>query len=275
MNKPATKILRVFPRRTSMTPDDSYAFVRDPPLWRPEADEVHVSVTFTWDILEGKRLQQAWGVWYPVVKLGGPALGDSVGQFVSGRYLKDGVTITSRGCPNRCSWCLVPQNEGELRLLSITPGWIVQDNNLLATPRFHQKTVYAMLRDQRRQVSIVGGLDTRLIDEWVVDQLRHLRIKEVFLAADTDRSVGWLSEAVGRLDFLNRRQLRCYVLLGYEQTLEEARRRLEAVWDVGCLPFAQLYQPPEKYVKWPRMWRELAREWSRPAAMFAMHREAE
>ena len=32
------KIIRVFPRKTHMTPTDPYAFVGDPPLWRPKAD---------------------------------------------------------------------------------------------------------------------------------------------------------------------------------------------------------------------------------------------
>ena len=45
------RTIRVFPRQTAMTPTDELAFVGDPPLslWRPSADEVHVSVTFTWD----------------------------------------------------------------------------------------------------------------------------------------------------------------------------------------------------------------------------------
>jgi hypothetical protein len=42
-------VIRVFPRRTSLTPTDEYAFVGEPPMLRPEADEVHVSCTFTWD----------------------------------------------------------------------------------------------------------------------------------------------------------------------------------------------------------------------------------
>ena len=33
------KIIRVFPRRTSLTPVDDMAFVGNPPMLRPEADE--------------------------------------------------------------------------------------------------------------------------------------------------------------------------------------------------------------------------------------------
>jgi hypothetical protein len=100
-------IIRVFPRKTSLTPNDPLAYVGDPPLWRPEADEVHVSVTFTWDIEEGQRLKEAWAQYYPVVKIGGPAFASETNDFEVGKYVKPGVTFTSRGCNNHCPWCLV------------------------------------------------------------------------------------------------------------------------------------------------------------------------
>ena len=268
------KVIRVFPRKTSMTPSDVYTFVGDPPLWRPQADEVRISCTFTWDIQEAQRLREAWAQYYDVVKLGGPAINGSHGEFVPGMYLKHGVTITSRGCPNKCPWCLVPDQEGALQTLDIEPGWIVQDNNLLATPKTHQARVYAMLRDQRRKVSFSGGLDARLIDNWVIDQLKTISIKELFLAADTKAAIPTLSRVRPKLNFLNRRQLRCYVLIAYnDETISEAMWRLETVWQAGFLPFAQLYQPPERYIDYPSEWKALARTWSRPAAMFAMHKE--
>ena len=268
------RVVRVFPRRTSMTPVDDLAFVGDPPLWRPRADEVHVSVCFTWDIEEGYRLQEAWSQYYDSVKIGGPAISGSRGEFVPGKYVKEGVTFTSRGCNRRCPWCLVPEWEGDLQLLDIKPGWIVNDNNLLMTPREHQKAVFDMLREQKRSVSFPGGLDTRLIDDWVAEQLKTLKISQVFLAADTEAALEPLERAVKKLSFLSRRQLRCYVLLAFNgETISEASRRLEAVWKIGCMPFAQLYQPPDRYIQYSHEWKALARTWSRPAAMFAMHRE--
>jgi len=168
----------------------------------------------------------------------------------------------------------VPTYEGELTLLEIKPGWILQDNNLLATPHWHQAAVYEMLRTQSRKVSFPGGLDARLVDDWVADQLRTLRINQVFLAADTEAALGALETAVDKLRFLSRRQLRCYVLLAHGgETVAQAEERLEAVWEIGCLPFAQLYQPPDRYIDYSRPWKQLARTWSRPAAMAALHRK--
>jgi len=130
-----------------------------------------------------------------------------------------------------------------------------------------------MLRAQGRRVSFPGGLETGLIDDWVADQLANLWIKEVFLAADTKAALKPLRRAVEGLPFLTRHQRRCYVLIGFNETLREAEERLEAVWEMGCLPFAQLYQPADHYIEYPHEWRSLVRTWSRPAAMIAMHKK--
>jgi len=131
-----------------------------------------------------------------------------------------------------------------------------------------------MLRAQRRRVSFPGGLDARLLTDWAAVQLSTLSIKEIFLAADTKNALSALQAAVNKLGFLKRWQLRCYVLLAYGgETKAEATARLEAVWQIGCLPFAQVYQPPDRYISYSREWRALARTWSRPAAMAALHKE--
>lgn len=269
------RVIRVFVRRTSMTPSDAYAFVGDPPLFRPSVeavDEVHVSVTFTWHIEEGRRLREAWAQYYPVVKIGGPAIDEKPpGAFLPGVYLRPGVTFTSRGCPHRCPWCLVHQREGTIRELEIRPGWIIQDNNLLATSRGHQSKVFEMLRSQHRAISFPGGLDSRLLNHWVVYQLSTLKIGQVFFAADCEAALDHLRPVRDRLSFLCRRQLRCYVLIGFQGELPiEAVMRLRRVWDMGFMPFAQLYQPPvNRRILYTAQWRDIARCWSRPAIMKA------
>lgn len=261
-----------------MTPDDPMSFVGDPPfgLWRPDADEVHVSVTFTWDINEGRRLCDAWSNYYDIVRLGGPALGDCSNGFVPGRYIKTGVTFTTRGCNNLCPWCLVPQRESLLReIRNFAPGHIIQDNNILQASKQHLQEVADMLHTQSRAAIFSGGIQASLVDDWVAAWFEGLRIKEIFLAADTSGALPPLRRAVDKLKFLglNSNKLRCYVLIGYHgEKVERAEQRLEAVWGAGCMPFAQLYQPDDCYIKYPREWKALARTWSRPAAMRAMHK---
>ena len=165
-------LIRVFPERTKWTPSDALAFVGDPPLpaFRPAAtaSPVHVSATFTWQRPEAERLREAWAEHYVNVEVGGPAFDDPGAAFVPGRYVKLGVSITSRGCPKRCPWCFVPKREGQIRELEIQPGWILQDNNLLGCSRGHVEQVFDMLREQRRGCVFAGGLDATLLRPWHV-----------------------------------------------------------------------------------------------------------
>jgi len=269
------KVIRVFPKRTSLTPDDSLCFVGDPPLFRPQADEVHVSVTFTWDIAEGQRLAEAWGNHYNVVRLGGPALGSPCNEFEPGQYIRRGVTFTTRGCNNHCSWCFVPKREGRLtEYRNFAPGNIIQDNNVLQASRPHLRRVFAMLKAQKAAV-FSGGLDARLVDDWLVEELRGLRINQLFLAADTQGALKPLGRALRKLSGLGRRKLRVYTMLAFNgETLSEAEARLETVWELGGMPFAQLYQPPDHWIEYSREWKRLARRWSRSAIMKAAHAAA-
>jgi len=248
-------------------------FIGYPPLIRPQADVVHVSVTFTWDLRLGRELAQAWAQYYPV-EIGGPAFGSPVNEFTPGMYIKTGVTFTSRGCPCRCVYCLVPKREGKLLLYpDFAPGHIIQDNNILATGREHMSRVFNMLRQQSQAAIFSGGLATDLVDDWVVDKFRALRIKSAFFACDTDAELPALERARQKLIFLNLNKLYCYALLGFNgESLEAGIARCREVFKIGMLPFAQLYQPPDKRIDYPIEWKQAARLYSRPAATKAICR---
>ena len=125
------KIARVFPRKTKASPDDSFAFFGPPTPEITAFDEVHISVTYTEDINIAGELFSSWEKVAPT-KIGGPALGDPGGDFTPGMYIKPGYVITSRGCPNDCWFCDVPEREGSIRELPITEGWNLLDSNILA-----------------------------------------------------------------------------------------------------------------------------------------------
>ena len=151
------KIIRVFPRKTRLTPDDENVRVACEPGFFDEADEVHVSVLFKEDLPKAERLAKAWSKVAPV-KIGGVATGDSGGNFVPGMYVKKGGVITSRGCPNRCWFCIVWRNEGNvIRELPITDGWNVMDNNLLRCSENHVRKVFDMLHRQPERAVFSGG----------------------------------------------------------------------------------------------------------------------
>jgi organic radical activating enzyme len=253
-----------------MTPTDDYVFIGEPPLIRPEVDEVHISCSFTWDLVRAHQLVKAWGQYYPIVKQGGMVCQND--SFTPGMYIRHGVIFTSRGCNNQCPWCLVLEREGKLREIEIKAGNMVQDNNLLQCNHEHIGRVFEMLRSQH-SIQFTGGLDSRLLTDDLADQIRSLRVKQVFFAADTKHSLKPLEKAIKQLA-LPRNKIRCYALLAFDnESISDCLERLETIWKVGAMPFAQLYQPPERYIRYSKEWRDLARTWSRPAAMKSLHRE--
>lgn len=264
-------MIRVFPVPNKWTPTDELAFVGEPPLFRPgdSTIPVRVSVTFTWHRAEAERVAKAWGQYYSDVKVGGPAYDDPGGEFVPGRFMKKGCTITSRGCPKKCGWCNVPGREGVLRELAIKPGWIVQDNNLLATSERHIRAVFDMLRAQNRRIYFNGGLDKHFFQPWHRALFDSISIGELWFACDTALDLPSLERAAGILEGIPLRKLRCYTMIGYDsETLSDAARRLDRVLEIGFLPFTQLYQP-EVRREYSHEWKALCRKWARPAAIFA------
>jgi len=259
-------MIRVFPRRTKWTPRDELAFIGDPLLFRPTDQTVKVSVTFTWDIAEGERLKRAWEMYYSDVQLGGPAFGDPGGDFEPGRFIKEGVTITSRGCPKNCPFCFVPRREGKIREYPIKDGWILQDNNILACSESHQKAVFEMLEYQTKPIQFNGGLDSQFLKPWHIKKFEKLNVKHFWFSCDLPGEEKPLEKVKDLMGDYPQWKLRCYVLIGFNgERIFDAEKRLETVYEMGFLPFAQLYQD-EKKRPWTAEWDRLQKKWCWPAA---------
>jgi hypothetical protein len=85
------RIIRVFPRRTKATPTDALAYF-GPPDRVAEADEVHVSVTFTYDKAFAEHLAEQWKHVAPVKIGGGAGARGAVG------FARCGSAIRCRAC---------------------------------------------------------------------------------------------------------------------------------------------------------------------------------
>lgn len=244
-----------------------------PPDLLVEADEVHISVTFTQDKPKAERLAEDWRHVAPV-KIGGVAYGDPGKEFVTGRYIKPGYTFTSRGCPRRCWFCSVWKRDPTPRMLSIQDGWNILDDNLLACPEPHVRAVFAMLARQKRRIMFTGGLEARALEDYQVGLLADLKPRpNCFFAYDPGDPFETLKSAADRLlsaGFTARsHRLRCYVLIGYpKDTQALAEIRLRQMLAIGFTPHAMLWQPEtesaEKYRPAPE-WRAFQRVWVRPA----------
>lgn len=262
------RIIRVFPRRTRATPDDSLVVVGRFPELFDEADEVHVSVTFTWDLPFAEKLAKEWKTVAPVI-IGGPATGERGQNFISGMYVKKGYTVTSRGCPNRCWFCSVWKREGnEVRELPIIEGWNLLDDNILACSETHIRNVFSMLSRQNVSPQFTGGLEAKILKKWQAEELKKLRPKQLFFAYDTPDDLEPLREA-GKMmiaaGFTTASHcLRCYVLCGWpKDTIEDATKRMMETINAGFTPMAMAWRD-NNGMRSPD-WAKFQRAWARPA----------
>lgn len=264
-----TKIARVFPRITKATPVDELVFTGYPPFkeFLPDIKEVHISVAFTYDMAKAEELARQWEVTGLPVILGGPAFEKPGGEFISGRYVKEGYTITSRGCPNNCWFCKVPKREGKLREFTVQDGWNILDDNFLACSEDHIKQTFEMLSRQDRQPEFTGGLEAKILKSWHAEQLYKIKTKRMYFAYDTPDDyeplvyAGRLLQDVGFR--VSSHIMQCYVLIGYRgDTFEKAEKRLTDTIKAGFMPYAMLFRDDNGNVD--ETWAKYQREWLRP-----------
>uniref|UniRef100_A0A6M3KZI2 Radical SAM superfamily protein n=1 Tax=viral metagenome TaxID=1070528 RepID=A0A6M3KZI2_9ZZZZ len=264
------KIIRVFPRKTKATPSDELVRFTTPSFF-DEADEIHISVTFSYDLKNAEQLYKDWQHVAPT-KIGGVALGDKGAEFIPGKYLKKGYTITSRGCPNKCWFCDVWKREGNIRELEIKDGYNVLDSNLLACSDQHIKKVFEMLKQQKEKSLFTGGLEAARLKDWHIEELLKIKPKRMFFAYDTKDDYEPLQIAGKNLInagfTIASHTLMCYVLIGYpKDTFVMAEKRLLEAMDIGFTPMAMLYRNKTGETK--ETWKKFQRLWARAGLIYA------
>lgn len=219
-----------------------------------EGNTACVSVPFTW--LLPVAYQRC--VWLTSegfsVRAGGPAVRlrpEQVGPFADMGdvdalwHHNPNATVTSRGCPNQCPFCAVPMTEGSfVELLRWEAKPVVCDNNLLACSRRHFDRVIDSLKAVPG-VDFNQGLDARLLTAEHGDRLAELNMRAVRVAWDkTSEEPAVMSaiETLKRAGFRNE-VIRVYILIGFEDTPDDAWYRLETLKAMHIWPNVMRYQP--------------------------------
>lgn len=169
-------------------------------------------------------------------------------------HFEASILISSRGCIRRCQFCAAPVLEPfDPRVTGLKsvrhllyPGHkkvIFWDNNFLANP--HWRDIVSELKESHLAVDFNQGLDARLIDEHVAEDLIGLRIDPIRLAYDTPGQRGSVYRVISLLEKVgfSKRQMIIYMMYNFEDTPEEFLDRLREVLEWGAVAYPMRYEP--------------------------------
>lgn len=122
---------------------------------------------------------------------------------------KTAYGFLTRGCPNKCRWCIVPLKEGnvhpymdidEITLGGQRPNVVLMDNNILACDYGIEQLV--KIADKGYRIDLNQGNSARLVTEEVAELFARIRWigSMIRFAADTPRQLAEVDAAVARID---------------------------------------------------------------------------
>lgn len=157
----------------------------------------------------------------------------------------------TRGCPNKCPWCVVPHKEGGIRpvadiedICTTNTGFrhkaILMDNNFLAAPLDFCRGQVEKMRGLKVKVDFNQATDARLYDDERAELMAGLPvISYLRMSCDTDAMLPHCVSAIRRLrGFGYRKDVFVYVLArndGIESALHRVYGLMSA--DRRAVPF--------------------------------------
>ena len=180
----------------------------------------------------------------------------------------------TRGCVNRCPWCIVPHKEGSIRPASPLREFIgdkrravLLDNNVLASD-FGLEQIEEIVR-MGISVDFNQGLDARRAcdDAFILDLLSRVKwMNQIRFACDRMSQMETVAKCVKEL---GRRGVKPYRIFVYclIQDVDDALERINALRKLGVLPFAQPYRDFDNNVEPTNEQKRLAR-WCNHRAIF-------
>lgn len=178
------------------------------------------------------------------------------------------VQFFSRGCIRHCPFCLVHEKEGSIRPVepvNLNPQgkWIeVLDNNFFANPEWRDAVEY--LIDAEQPVKL-HGVDVRIMNEEQAFWLNRLKLRQNIHIAWDMPDIDLTDRIKEMTRYVKPYKITCYVLVGYNSTIEQDLYRLNTLKRMKIAPFVQPYRDfsnerqPSRYeldlARWAnRMW---------------------
>lgn len=126
---------------------------------------------------------------------------------------KTAYGFLTRGCPNKCKWCIVPKKEGDIKpymdveeiAIDGRNELILMDNNILASDHGIEQIEKIIKMNEGRKkkikVDFNQGLDARLVTDEIAKMLSRLKwIQQIRFGCDTPKQIEECEKACAMID---------------------------------------------------------------------------
>lgn len=155
------------------------------------------------------------------------------------------IQFFSRGCIRKCPFCLVHHKEGYIAPvepveLNQNGEWIeVLDNNFFANPEWLSAIKYLIKLGQPVNLH---GVDIRIMNEEQAYWLNKLRLrKNIHIAWDLPE-IDLTEKLRDVIRYIKPWKLMCYVLVGFNSTIQQDLYRIERLRELGVKPYVMPYR---------------------------------
>ncbi|MDE5584056.1 MAG: radical SAM protein [Ruminococcus sp.] len=130
------------------------------------------------------------------------------------------IGYITRGCPNKCRWCVVPEKEGNIKpyrtwqelLRPESRKLILMDNNILAC-KYGVNQLESLI-DSGYAIDLNQGMDARLVTDRIAEILSRLKwIRYIRFSCDTMRQIKAVENAVRLLEMYGVKPYRVFIYL--------------------------------------------------------------
>lgn len=170
--------------------------------------------------------------------------------------------FTTRGCVNKCSFCIVPKKEGLIRpymdieeIANGNKNLVLMDNNIIAHP--HGLNSLKIAIDKGYRLDCNQGLDSRLITDEIAEILAKVKwIKYIRTACDSSAQISHIEKAHELLQkYGYNGEIFCYCLIkDFKESIERIQylRRHKDWLLLHCQPWRDFNNPYQIIPLWQK-----------------------
>jgi hypothetical protein len=144
------------------------------------------------------------------------------------------IGYITRGCPNRCPWCVVPEKEGNIKpyrrwrelVRPDSKKLVLMDNNILSCEYGIQEL--ESLIDSGYAIDLNQGMDARLVDERIAGIIARLKwIEHIRFSCDTTAQIDAIIKTAALLGEHGIKPYKLYIYLLVTKDIDNAAHRVE------------------------------------------------